>query len=129
MIRNRSLARLSRELFLVSNMVLLSGCPLVYSANIRNGTDDPIEIVRASPNASPESIGANATVTVPWFNCISVGSRSFEMPDSFPKGIETSGRFSSIVTFDIVINGGGLFFVGKKNNLIPIQQVESCDEL
>lgn len=111
---------------------ILSGCPIIFEATVRNETNNPIELVWASSRSKePILIESTATVVIPWYVlCVTVGSneslRHYQVPEFLPKHVQTSGRFSSRVTFPVVITDEGLYFQNKSGELIPIQEVAEC---
>jgi hypothetical protein len=110
---------------------MLAGCPLIYEATVRNDTNIPVEIAWQSNNIASSKIESTNTVVIPWFVlCVTVStdkaSKHYQVPEFLPDNVQTSGRFSSRVTFPIVINDEGLNFENKSGDLIPIQKVSEC---
>ena len=62
----------------------------------------------------------------PLTDLINKASQHYQIPEIFPDDVQTSGVFSSRVTFSIVIDNEGLNFENKSGALIPIKKVSEC---
>ena len=98
---------------------------------MHNNTNQPIEIVWGAEHLAPSKIDSSATVVIPWFLlCVTINSggisEHYQVPELLPKNVQTSGRFSSRITFPVVINNEGLNFENKSGELIPVKKVSEC---
>lgn len=120
-----------RSVIIVILCALLAGCPLIYEATVRNDTDSEIEVIWASSKIASNRIESIDAIVLPWYVlCVTIKSditsQHYQVPDTLPDGVKTSGVFSSRVTFSIVINNDGLNFESESGKLIPIKKMSEC---
>lgn len=105
---------------------------MVYEATVLNETDSEVRLMWDSLYIKePIAIESGVSIAVPWYIlCVTVESekvlRHYQVPEFLPKNVQTSGRFSSFVTFPIVISDNRLNFKNKSGDLIPMQEVNEC---
>lgn len=122
-----------RKILILAACLHLGACPLMYSANLRNETDGTAEFVWKPDSIAAATVGKKETAEMSWYvKCLTVNeatrSRSFQIPEILPKGVRTSGAFIPKITFDVVLNNEGLFFVSKKGELVAIESAGKCND-
>lgn len=124
-----------KNLLLLVLCTQLCACPISLQANIRNDSENTIRFIWKDLASDSTKVEPRSAQLVPmtWgTRCLTVVEENqflhFQLPENLPRGVQTTGRFDSVVGFSLVYDGSRLSFERDDGRFIPMDSVESCKE-